>query len=417
MNSKLIIYLITALTLLTLTNAIPITIDEVKINGDTILTDRVNRLDIERGDEMLVRVRFTSNSNLSDVEVLAFISGSEVNTVKDERLTDQTAPFHAESGVSYTKNLRLTLSKDVEVDNYKLRIVIADRNGQELVQSYNLKIDTKRHDLKVEDIILSPGNQVKAGRALVAKIRVENKGQLEQRNVKVTVSLPELGASATSFINEIENQDEQEETEELLLRIPKCQRAGIYTLKVDLEFNNGRNTASETRTIEVQEDPACAQQNSGKPATVITLGSRLETIQQGGNAIFPVTIENHGSTSKSYTLNVNAPKGLQTKVSPTTTAVVEAGKTQTFFVFAQADPKITTGLQVITANVVSGSETLEQLSLTANVTPATGVTGTRILEIILIVLIVVLVVIGLIIAFTRMSEPEQSKPQSEPYYG
>ena len=64
---------------------------------------------------------------------------------------------------------------------------------------------------------------------MLATVRVENKGQKDEDDVKVTVSIPALGLSATDYIDEVE-EDEEEETEELFIRMPKCAEAGQYEL-------------------------------------------------------------------------------------------------------------------------------------------------------------------------------------------
>jgi hypothetical protein len=45
-----------------------------------------------------------------------------------------------------------------------------------------------------------------------------------------------LGVSATEYINEIEEDDEEEETEEIFLRIPQCAEPGLYDVEVAVYF-------------------------------------------------------------------------------------------------------------------------------------------------------------------------------------
>ena len=212
-------------------SALDVTIDRVEIDDVPILPDSSNRLDVERGDEVDVRVVFTANEDVTNLEIEARITGYEFNDIPDERLSDIVV-LDAEAGVTYTRTLKLPLSDDVDVDDYKMRITIAGQFTQAITQDYNFKVDTKRHALTIEDVNVYPGHQVKAGSALLVTVRLENKGQRDEDDVKVTVSMPALGLTAIDYIDEIEDDDDEEETEEIYLRIPRCTEAGNYPMNV-----------------------------------------------------------------------------------------------------------------------------------------------------------------------------------------
>jgi len=95
-----------------------------------------------------------------------------------------------------------------------------------------------------------------AGTALLASVRVENKGEKDEDDVRVKVSIPSLGVSATEYIEQIDGEDE-EETEEMYLRLPKCAKPGVYDVEVDVEYNEGRDSVHGKQQINVYEDPAC----------------------------------------------------------------------------------------------------------------------------------------------------------------
>ena len=58
-------------------SALPINLEEVEVD-DTILSENAeNRLSLERGEEYEVRVRFTPQEDLDDVEIRIFVSGFE----------------------------------------------------------------------------------------------------------------------------------------------------------------------------------------------------------------------------------------------------------------------------------------------------------------------------------------------------
>jgi len=60
--------------------------------------------------------------------------------------------------------------------------------------------------------------------------------------VKVVVSIPDLGVSASDFIDELEaegdDNDDQATTEEMFLRIPDNAETGEYTVRIEVYFDD-----------------------------------------------------------------------------------------------------------------------------------------------------------------------------------
>lgn len=253
---------------------VPVAIERAEIDDTEIEPFGFNQLDIERDQEFELELELMAWEDAKDVEIRAFISGYEYNDVNS--ISDQIGPFDFDANVTYVKKMRLTLPDDVDVDDYKLRIDISDRNGWNLVYNYDLQVGTKRHSMKIEDVVLSPGSAVKAGQALLATVRLENQGQKDEDDVKVTASVPALGVSATEYIEEVES-DEEEETEELFLRLPKCAEPGIYDVNVDVVFNEGRNKVSESTKVTVLENEACRPEPA--PVVVVQQATQNQTTE------------------------------------------------------------------------------------------------------------------------------------------
>jgi len=235
--------------------SIPVAIERAEIDDTEIDVSGKNILDIERDQEFELELELRASEDVDDVEIRAFISGYEYNDVRS--ISDSIGPIDLDANVTYVRRMDLSLPDDVDVDDYKLRLIISDRNGEEAIYTYDLQINTERHKLKIEDVYLSPGHSITAGQALLATVRLENKGQKDEDDVKVTVSIPALGVSDTDYIDEIE-EDEEEETEELFLRLPKCAEAGVYDVNVDVWYNNDHDKESGTMQINVLENPSCA---------------------------------------------------------------------------------------------------------------------------------------------------------------
>lgn len=399
--------IITALTLILAllgtasAEELPLSLDGVEIDDVSLTQDSVNRLALERDHDYELEVRFTPLEDIRDVEIRAFISGFEFSDV--EEIEDTTPIFDADENVTYLRRLHIRLPDDVEEDDYKLRVIISDRFSDEFIANFNLKIDVPRHSLKVEDVVFSPSHTVKAGSALLATVRIENKGEQQQDDVKVTVRIPGLGIEGTQYIEEIEQHDEEEETEEIFIRIPRCAPAGNYDALIDVEFSQRRRKITEKETITVLEDETC-QDDEDK--STITLGSHVQNVQGGQTTAFPVTVTNTGRNSQRFTITIQNNDWASVSITPTSMLVVPGGQTQTVFVNVQPHKDTPDGAHALTASIASG-ERVEQLTLTANVSGGKG--ATRALETILIVLVVLLVIIGIIIgigSIRRKSHPE-----------
>ena len=77
-----------------------ITLDFVKVNGDEVTETGTNFiLDVDRGDELDVKVRLSSNVSLEDVQIEAVLRGIDSR----ETVDDITDTFDMKANVSYTK--------------------------------------------------------------------------------------------------------------------------------------------------------------------------------------------------------------------------------------------------------------------------------------------------------------------------
>ncbi|HLC85593.1 MAG TPA: hypothetical protein VJH22_07425, partial [Candidatus Nanoarchaeia archaeon] len=245
----------------TAVSALPINVDFVEIDDVRLSTTNPNRLSIERDQVVDVEVKFSSTTNLDDVELEAFFSGYEYNDV--EPLSDQTQVFDMDAGVDYVKRLTITLPNDVDEDDYRLRIMFTDRfDATPVIANFPIKVDVPRHRLDVEDVILTPGNTVQAGSALLATVRLENNGEKDQEDVRVTVSIPALSISGSDYLDEIEVENE-EETEEMFLRVPQNAKSGRYELVVEVLYDEGHRKITKSYPVNVQGDPRYESDETG----------------------------------------------------------------------------------------------------------------------------------------------------------
>ena len=265
---------------------------------------------------------------------------------------------------------------------------------------------------------------------MLVTVRLENKGEKDQDDVRVETGISQLGVSNVDFIDEIESEEE-EETEEILLQIPACAESGKYELQVKVYYDEGYETVTESVPVNVVGGESCptnrGNQRSGQPSdkenepqTMIIVGSQLETLKQGGEGvIYPITLTNNGRSSATYTLMVQGVTFGEVRVSPTSTIVLESGASQTLYVFIKANKDASLGPNVFTASVVSAGTTLNQVSLTANVVEGDASSLQTVLEVGLIVLVIVLILVALVVAFRKGKGDEEDQDDvatTETYY-
>jgi len=408
---------------------VPVTINEVKLDGDSLTPNSLNRLNVEKGEEIEVKVLITANADADNVQIEAEINGYEYND--REQTSDITHVFDVEENVTYTKRLKVKIPTKIDEDNYKLRVTVTDRYDDEIVLNFNLNIDSPRHSMEIRDIILTPEDEVRAGRALLAAVRVRNLGDRDEDSVKVTVKIPSLGLSASDYIDEIE-EDDSETSEELYLRIPACAEAGVYDVIAEVEYDDGYEEISKEVSLEIIESDVCEASDSDSNSDSkneepevpdVVAGSTLEDVIAGkGGSIYPITITNNAGRSRTFSVNVEGADGWATiKISPTNTVVVKAGKSEVLYVFVGANKDTPAGPHSFTAIVKAGSETVEQVSMTANVINSGDNgwdTAKKGLEIALVVIIALLVILGLIIGFSKLKneDGDADSLEAETYY-
>src|SRR3989338_998952 len=395
-----------------------ITIDFVKVNGDEVTETGTNFiLDVDRGDELDVKVRlFDNETNRNDVQVEAVLSGVDSR----ESVDDLTDTFDMKANVSYTKTLTLPLIDKIDQDKYKLRIRVSDRDSATVEKTYELDIGTERHDVEVRDVVLSPSTEVKAGRALLATVRINNRGEKDEDGVKVVVSIPDLGVSAADFIDELEAEDKDDDqatTEEMFLRIPDDAETGEYEVVVDVFFDDLDKKSSYKTSISVLGEEKAVAGPKAEEKTIITVAADQQSAAKGQEVAYPIALTNAGTSDKTYTVRTDGAAWASFRVAPSNVLVIGAGESKAFTVYASANKDAPAVEQTFTVTISSNDKTLKQLPLGMNVQESASGASTlkRSLEVGLVVLVILLVIIGLIIGFSKLrgEEGEEGKEGKE----
>ncbi|MFH1510131.1 MAG: FixG Ig-like domain-containing protein [Candidatus Woesearchaeota archaeon] len=416
--------LVTLLAVCGLANALP-SVEYVKINGD-VYNDG-DQLAVERGETLDIRVKLVASQEEENVEVAADILGYEYND--RVRISDSTSTFDMNENDTEYKDLEVKIPENADKAKYDLHIRVGSRRGPTYEANILLNIKGARHDIQIKDVILSPENNVQAGRALLATVRIKNYGDKDEEGIKIKVSVPGLGISASDYVDKLDEGDSTT-SEELYLRIPNCAEQGRYDMTVKVEYNEGYDEDSIETSILITEGDLCKPivtpgqptTQPTSPQTIISVGATMQDVTIGtGGVVYPLTLTNAGSNSRTYTLSVEGADWADVRVSPSNTIVVGAGETKAAFVYVAAKPAASAGQKMFSVTVSLGQETLKQIPLSANVVAGQAVQMNwerikRGLEIGLVILVVLLVILGLIIGFNKLKGDSGPEEKEKSYY-
>ena len=254
----------------------------VKVNDevaeDVLLTvEEGEKLDIEVELKLPATVKAgdvdVAAKDATQIEVLARLSGYEYSDYVS--LEDVSHVFDLKAGTKKTVNLDLTVPKDLKNAKNTLRVFVLDRNSKEIVKTFAFSVESPRHAVEIENVYFSPGNTVKAGRALLATVVLENYGDRTEDDVVVTVEVPALGVKATEVVKEIE-ADDRKDVPEMFLPLPATAAAGDYEVKVTVEYDRYEKV-TKAYTLKVVANEMF--QKSDK--VLLSVGPEMQTVAPG----------------------------------------------------------------------------------------------------------------------------------------
>ena len=273
-------------------------IDNVAVNG-IFLDDEI--LALQLGEQLQIDTWIKGTGDRKDVRVKAWIGGYEYDDVQAE-----TEVFEVKDGLMYRKELFLDLPRDMDVgsNDYKLHIEVYDKQGY-IEETYPLFIEERRHDVDVQDVIIRPGTMIDAGRMLAVQVRLENFGKKKESDIRVEVSIPELGTTSVTWLDLLdtyESEDSAESTSFIPLNIPSDAPTGDYQLKIKVQYNRQHNEVEATRLIYVkgiEEERNLAKQKE----SVVSISTTTKA-EVGKETQYEIAIANIADSRKSYSVEV-----------------------------------------------------------------------------------------------------------------
>jgi len=230
-----------------------IVITKVLVNDIDVTDIDDLMLDVERNSNMEIKVYLSAKED-KEIDIEAVVGGGE----SDNIIGVTSDVFAVKEGVNYEKLLNLFVPPDFDEGNYGLRISINDREDLITTKNINLHISAKRHDLQVYDIIFSPENEVKAGRALLTTVILNNYGEKDEETAKVKISIPELGISASTYVYDMMS-GEIASSEELYMRIPECTEPDGYEVKVEVSVDKELVDVGYAKIEIIEGDVSCPE--------------------------------------------------------------------------------------------------------------------------------------------------------------
>ncbi|MEK6835719.1 MAG: FixG Ig-like domain-containing protein [Nanoarchaeota archaeon] len=404
-------------SLATNVNAQGYSFTEVEVNGVTMNlvtpSSIANTVNVERGDRVFVKAELRATANVRDVRVRTWIGGYEFGNIQEE-----TEIFDVETNVTYVKGLILGLPEDLDASkDYTLHVEAFDDVGSTRL-SFPLRVQEQRHMLNILDVIFNPGISVRNDQPLFVTVRIENLGDKKEEDIKVEVSLPSLGLSQKTFIDELSpsddpdfDEEDSESSEALFLDLSNV-KAGEYPLRVRVEYNRGHSFVEQTYVLTVQE----AREVAEPTKFMAVVAERTRTLNAGSSTTYTLSLANLGAESRTFSLEVAGVEAFgSASVSPSL-VLMPADSTREAVVTVNANQDATSGSKVFTVRVKEADSVVKELQLEANVqgrAPDTlaGVKSGLIVG--FIVLLIVLVILGIILVVNKMKSKEGPE---ETYY-
>jgi len=249
------------------------------------------KVQVELGSTAEIEVLVEGTGETTDVRMSAWIGGYEYGDIEAH-----SDVFDVEDGVSYKKILTIDVPEDLDVasHDYTLHVKVYDSQHSEETE-YTLYFEQERHDVVVEDILLS-ASSVAPGDYFGVKVRLENQGETDEEDLKITVSVPELGISNRVYMDELLSGD-QDDASTVYLVIP-ASAAGEYAIDVLVTYNNGYTEVSESSAVFVSGEMVYDEN------TYVSFGS-IKDLTAGEETTFTVQVTNLGAEAKTFYLTVD----------------------------------------------------------------------------------------------------------------
>ncbi|MFT4243942.1 MAG: hypothetical protein ACMXYB_00615 [Candidatus Woesearchaeota archaeon] len=295
-------------------SGLPVSINSVEVNG--LKLNDFSSLSVQNGGTVYITISFVGQRDADNAGFKADIQGYE-----QVILQDSTNLFRVRQGVASSQTLSINLPADMNSQQeYILRVYGSNDLSGLTYREYSLNIESSQNSLQITDLTLNPSTGVEPGQAVIANVRVNNRGQQNQGTVKTIVEVPELNIRAESFLTNL-NVGEARTSEDMYLGVPRDAEPGIYTANVIIQYNEGYTQSK------AEFDFVVLMSRETNNNLIISVGD-IENLKAGITTSFDVIVVN--PTLQTKTIRITTDSELATVDINPTFSSIQPGSDRTF---------------------------------------------------------------------------------------
>lgn len=182
----------------------------------------------------------------------------EYQVIAHDPLGDELryAILNQPSGVSIDPDTGLISGVPVQLGTFSVTVVASDGNSGEAREDFTLKVveavkkpkNYRSRMLSVDRIFLSGGEILTVNDLVEAGVLVGNEADFDMENIKVTVSVPELGLYGSTLIEDLDNSRDRMARIAILDPIPQ-QARGDYIVRITVSNDHIRRVIHREITV------------------------------------------------------------------------------------------------------------------------------------------------------------------------
>ncbi len=226
-------------------------IDKVKINCDSLETvtegSTIDNVAPGQTCQLTVKVKntFSDGTEIEDIEIEAKPDNGDVDG-------DNADITSLDDGDSQEKTLELKVDADADDRKVNVKITVEgkDENGAQHKDELNFKLEIERlkHDLPITKMVISPTQAKPCETSRIeVNVYVENKGQRDEDEVAVELSVP--GLSFSKKITDVSIDQDEEEKITFSIPITSTSPAGSFKATAKSFFDNVGQSQSKTADV------------------------------------------------------------------------------------------------------------------------------------------------------------------------
>src|SRR3989344_3850592 len=348
-------------------NAAPFQLADLEVNGVEVIQGQVQSVFVDRDSRANVRVEFKAFEDVQNVKVRAWIGGYENGNIQDTQ-----GPFDVKSQVTRVVNLALEIPDDIEAGKeYTLHVDIFNEKDS-LPITFNVKLDVeeKRHLVELFDVLFTPGLTVDSGQPLFVNARLKNRGALDEKDIRVSVKIPELGIEQAVYVDKLvpeaqedKNSASSASTNDIWVNIPEDAEKKNYKLVVSAEFNGRRDRDEKEYTLTVNGHSS-KDTEDGK--VLVNVNENEKSVSPGKTAVYVVDLANLNQDKKVLIPEVVGLKGwAAAEVDP---SILTIGSGQVSQMLVKVTPNAdAAGERVFVLKLIENGRTVKEVQMKASV--------------------------------------------------